>query len=506
MLAFIFSRGSGVEEATGVMPRHRIPETGKIRYPLPHFRPGHTPLLTYNSLRKGHHDMKEQMEARELTAKAQAEESELEKHDYINLLITATNKDPYYPVPYVLLGIHYFKERDMMKAVSNLTRAVELNYILENNEEIAGKAYITLGKIYQMTENKEKSLHYYKTFAGLFPHSGASVKLVKQIYIKNQNIDEWSALFRSGYDAFLAGDYGIALKVFEETLLFHKVFPWTYYYMGRSLIGMGKYDEGISCLKKALELDEHFAFYYAIHEAQEALRDHKEAKHYLEKALSLNPYYHLVLLSAEHHQQRDEGRQHAASQQIPVEKEPDSDYAADTDKQSQVLVDRAEEILGEFQENAEGLFRGVLAEIQIQVSEHMVETKNELLTEAQAAFQKLHHETEDFFAGQVREIQRERELILEQARTGAQDILADVRNDIQTLIEGASEKMRDREEAFLAALQEKVDEALSSARKKAEGTVDDLPSREAEPPQKPSPLPPPDRPALELGKKSRRKK
>jgi tetratricopeptide (TPR) repeat protein len=458
--------------------------------------------LSYNSLRKGHGHMKEQIEARELTAKAQAEESDLAKHDYLNLLNKATKKDPYYPVPHVLLGVHHFKERDMMKAVSALTRAVELNYLFDNDEEMAGRAYISLGKIYQMTENKEKSLHYYKTFAGLFPHSGAAAKLVRQIYIKNQNIDEWFALFKNGYDAFVSRDYGIALKILEETLLLHKVFPWTYYYMGRALMGMGNYDEAVANLKKSLELDEHFVFYYAIHEAYEALGEQKEGKYHLEKALALNPYYHLVLLSAEHHHQKDDVKHGAPVDEIAEIKAPDADFAERLEKKSSALVDKAEEMLGEFQENAEGLFRGVLEEIQNQVTDLMTETKNELLEEARGAFRELHRETEDFFALQIKKVHEERESIISMIRSDGREIFERVHRDIQALLEEASGKMKKQEEVFLTTLQEKVDRMAEESKKRIAETMSAPAPDEAEEAPPPSPAPR----VLDVAKKSKKKK
>ncbi|MHC9540274.1 MAG: hypothetical protein AB9903_12220 [Vulcanimicrobiota bacterium] len=251
--------------------------------------------------------MKVREEARELVRKAHALDIKSDEKDYISLLTQATAADPFYIEPYIMLGFHYFKEHDYEKAQFNLNRALELDLTLEGNEDNAEKVYITLGKTYQMFQNKEKSLFSFKTFVGLFPKSPHSEKILKQIYLKVQGIEHRYAFFREGYEYFLAGKYEKAVQSFRHSIEGHEVFSWPYYQKGRALIALELYEEAIEAYLEALEHDEHFIFHYALYEAHEMLGEHENAGKHFRKALELNPFHALMILdTAERHLQANE--------------------------------------------------------------------------------------------------------------------------------------------------------------------------------------------------------
>lgn len=251
--------------------------------------------------------MKRREEARELARKAHAFDIKSDEKDYISLLTQAVATDPFYIEPYIMLGFHYFKERDYEKAQFNLNRALELDLTLEGNEDSAEKVYITLGKTYQMFHNREKSLFSFKSFVGLFPKSPHSEKILKQIYSKVQGIENRYAFLREGYEYYLAGKYEKAVQSFQHSIEGHEVFSWPYYHKGRALIALKLYEEAIEAYLEALEHDEHFLFHYALYEAHEAVGENEKAGKHFRKALELNPFHALAILdSAERHIQADD--------------------------------------------------------------------------------------------------------------------------------------------------------------------------------------------------------
>ncbi len=240
--------------------------------------------------------MRVREEARKLLEKAHAFDIRKDEKDYISLLTQAIAADPFFIEPHIMLGFHYFKERDYGQAQFNLNRAIELDLYMEHNEDRAEKVYITLGKTYQMFQNKEKSLHSFKTFVGLFPKSPHSEKIMKQIYSKVESIDHSYAFFREGYEYFVDKNYEKAVQSFHHSIEGHGAFSWAHYHKGRALMALGLFEEAIEAFREALEHDEHFIFQYALHEAYEALGEAEEARKSLRKALELNPFYALTLI------------------------------------------------------------------------------------------------------------------------------------------------------------------------------------------------------------------
>jgi len=251
--------------------------------------------------------MKVREEARVLIEKAHAFDIRKDEKDYISLLKQAVVADPFFIEPYIMLGFNYFKERDYEQALFNLNRAVELDLFLGGNEDNAEKVYITLGKTYQMFQNKEKSLFSFKTFVGLFPKSQHSEKIIKQIYSKVEDIAHRYAFLKEGYEHFLAGNFEKAVQSFQHSIEGHGVFSWAHYHKGRALMALKLYEEAIESFVEALEHDEHFIFHYALFETFEALGDAERAGKSFRKALELNPLYALAVLeTAERHLRADE--------------------------------------------------------------------------------------------------------------------------------------------------------------------------------------------------------
>jgi len=251
--------------------------------------------------------MKVREEARVLIEKAHAFDIRKDEKDYISLLKQAVVADPFFIEPYIMLGFNYFKERDYEQALFNLNRAVELDLFLGGNEDNAEKVYITLGKTYQMFQNKEKSLFSFKTFVGLFPKSQHSEKIIKQIYSKVEDIAHRYAFLKEGYEHFLAGNFEKAVQSFQHSIEGHGVFSWAHYHKGRALMALKLYEEAIESFMEALEHDEHFIFHYSLFETFEALGDAERAGKSFRKALELNPFYALAVLeTAERHLRADE--------------------------------------------------------------------------------------------------------------------------------------------------------------------------------------------------------
>ncbi len=243
--------------------------------------------------------MKERNEALELIQKAQDCYCKNDKEGYLQALGQAAKKDPYYSEPSIMMGFHHFKEREWQKARENLEKALQLDYLIDNNEEMAEKIYITLGKVYQMQGKKELSLQIYKAFAGLFPHSPSSEKLFLQIYSRHPDVEKCFSCFRKGYNQLLAKNCDDALAHFNEALLIISTYSWLHYFIGRTWASLGHNEEAAASYLKALEIDEHFIFHYALHTVYSALHKEQDAERSLGRALELNPFYHLVLLSRE---------------------------------------------------------------------------------------------------------------------------------------------------------------------------------------------------------------
>ena len=235
-------------------------------------------------------------EALDLVEQSRKIDTNVNKKEYVDLLDAAIKKDSYYIEPYILLGFFYFKERDWDKALANLQKSVQIDYLLENNEETAKKVYITLGKVYQIIGNIEKSMHSFKNLIGLFPNAKASEKILKEIYSKLENRDEWFSMFKEGYNSYLSGKNEDALIYFKKSFGTFNNFSWAYYYNAKALCALGRLQRGISSFARAIELDEHFLFYYGLYETYELSKDSEKAKTNLFSTFSLNPLYPLILM------------------------------------------------------------------------------------------------------------------------------------------------------------------------------------------------------------------
>lgn len=240
--------------------------------------------------------MRDREEAKELLRKAYTMDMEGKKEEYISTLQAVIKKDPYYIEPYAMLGFHYYKEHQWELTLYNLKRAVDLDPMLGNNEKMAERLYITLGKVYQNIDNKKQSLLCFKTFVGLFPISEAAERIAKQIYSSLPDKEVWFSNVKNGYHCFLTRNFEEALTTFRKAIVLNRNFSWCNYYEGRALISLNRYREGITAIKRALELDEHFLFYYELHKAYELLNEEEEAQKLIKKTLELNPYYSIVML------------------------------------------------------------------------------------------------------------------------------------------------------------------------------------------------------------------
>lgn len=403
--------------------------------------------------------MENRKEAHELVNQSRKIDSNVNKKQYVDILNAAIKKDPYYLEPYMMLGFFYFRERDWEKALMYLQKCVEIDYLLEDDEETAKKVYITLGKVYQITGNIEKSLQSFKSLIGLFPNSKASEKILKEIYSKLENRDEWFTLYKDGYNYCLDGKYEDALVSFKKSFGITNNFSWAYYYNARALMKMGRYQRGISSLGRALELDEHFLFYYGLFEIYELMKEYDKAKSFMEKVLSMNPLFSLILLDQceEYLENDEEEKAEGIIKNVLLFPELPDD-----------LRKHAKELAGKLKtrkvETAD-----ILKEDRLIIPEHTVEK------EVEPVLHKMKKQVEKIYYDQVLDVEAEIEKMTRKAREDAKEIVQTAHKEAAAIISEARQKV-DEDKVYETQKQEiRPDEIrakmLNRAREEAETII-----------------------------------
>jgi tetratricopeptide (TPR) repeat protein len=343
--------------------------------------------------------MKDREEACERIQQAQDFYCKNDKDSYIRVLDQAIRKDPYYGEPHIMLGFHYFKERQWEKAQEHLARAIQLDYLLDNNEEMAEKVYITLGKVYQMRGRKEESLVIFKSYAGLFSYSPASEKLILQIFSRYPEVEKWFSLFKKGYNQFLAKNYDDALAYFNGALQLINSYSWLHYALGRTWASLGLHEEAVSSYKKALEIDEHFIFHYALHTSYSALHREADSQKSLERALEINPFYHLVLLRKETAMRRFHIQDVQATVQKPAARAGEASGEDKTREEGEgveemAATQRMEELLSWKMDEFRRYMEQVFAELKVRARRELHALMDEEIKGASARIQIIKDEQE----------------------------------------------------------------------------------------------------------------
>jgi len=235
--------------------------------------------------------MSQREKAQALIQKAKALEPSQDPIQYVSILENARETDPYLSETFLLLGLHFYQTEEWLKAVENLSRYCQMDYLLVNDEKKAQNIYLGLAKSCQKLEKKAESLRYIKSFIGLFPSSQLAMSLVDQVYRKLPEKVEWISEYQKGFNALKEGKFREALEFFRSSLQYNATFSWAHYHIGIALVELQDQGEAIESLKKAREDDNEYIFLYLLGKAYRMLGKPREAEVFLKEALEENHYF-----------------------------------------------------------------------------------------------------------------------------------------------------------------------------------------------------------------------
>jgi len=235
--------------------------------------------------------MSQREKAQALIRKAQALEPSNDPVQYVDILESAREADPYLSETFLLLGLHFYQTENWIEAVEYLSQYCQMDYSLINDEKKAQNIYLGLAKSCQKLEQKVESLRYIKSFIGLFPSSELAASLVEQVYRKLPDKAEWISLYRKGFRALKEGKHQEALELFEKSFDYNPTFSWAHYHMGLALFELQSQNEAIESFKKAREDDNEYVFLYLLGKAYRMLGKPREAEAFLKETLNENHYF-----------------------------------------------------------------------------------------------------------------------------------------------------------------------------------------------------------------------
>ena len=118
----------------------------------------------------------------------------------------------------------------------------------------------------------------------------------KNTTVSSDKQQEAKAIFKLGSEFYNKQQYPEAIAEFDKVLEIDKTLFFVHYYRGKALLDLGKFQEAISSLNKAIELTsrkENADYYFYRGVAYSNLDDYKNALENLEKSLTINPSQHI---------------------------------------------------------------------------------------------------------------------------------------------------------------------------------------------------------------------
>jgi len=165
------------------------------------------------------------------------------------------------------LGRAYTKNKDYMKAIEALKRAIEIGpkFI---------EAWNVLGAIYFGKKDYSKAINTFQHLLKLKPknhivwynlgrvyvkngdYNNAIDALKQAIEIKSDMLNAWNVL---GATYYVKGDYTKAIKIYQHLLMLKSDDYSVWYNLSRTYIKNGEYDEAIDALEHSIAINSNFA-------------------------------------------------------------------------------------------------------------------------------------------------------------------------------------------------------------------------------------------------------